>query len=156
MIRIMRPVIAALVALPLFAETCFAVEPGELLPNPADEARARSLSAELRCLVCQNQSIDESDAELARDLRTLVRQRVVAGDSNDAIKAFLVARFGEFVLLKPPVNGHTWLLWSLPFIALGLGAFGAIRLSRRRSVTPGAELSTDEQARLNGLLKDHG
>ena len=156
MIRGVGILATALIVLPLLTSAVHAVEPSEILPNPIEETRARTLSAELRCLVCQNQSIDESDAELARDLRKLVRQRVVAGDSNDEIKAFLVERFGDFVLLKPPVNRHTWLLWTLPFIALGFGAYGAFARSRRRPGPASPALSGDEKSRLESLLKDHG
>lgn len=140
----------------LAASAARAVEPGEMLPDATAEARARALSAELRCLVCQNQSIDESDAELARDLRKIVRQRIVAGDSNDEIKKFLVARFGDFVLLSPPVNQHTWLLWSLPFLALGVGAVAAFGRSRRAVGEAVTELDSDEQMRLDRILKDNG
>mgnify|MGYP005858098385 CR=1 FL=1 len=94
--------------------TARAVQPGEVLADPALEARARALSANLRCLVCQNQSIDESDAPLARDLRLLVRERLVAGDSDAQVERFLVARYGEFVLLRPPFAAHTLLLWLMP------------------------------------------
>jgi cytochrome c-type biogenesis protein CcmH len=108
-----------------------AVRPGEQLPDPAQEARARHLSSELRCLVCQNQSIDDSDASLAVDLRRIVRERIAAGDSDQVIRDFLVARYGDFVLLKPPLSGKTILLWGLPGIALLLGAFAAFSLFRR-------------------------
>jgi len=98
-----------------------AVQVDELLPNPALEHRARELSAQLRCLVCQNQSIDDSDAPLARDLRLLVRERLVAGDSDEAVKAYLVNRYGAFILLKPPFNPETYLLWLFPLLCLGAG-----------------------------------
>lgn len=134
-----------------------AVEPDEMLQDRNQEARARSLSAELRCLVCQNQSIDESDAALAKDLRRLVRQRIVAGDSDDAVKAFLVSRYGEFVLLRPPVTGHTWLLWALPFLTLGVGAVLALRFAaRRKAEAGGGQLDPEEEARLQRLLEEEG
>lgn len=96
----------------------WAIEPGEALNDPILETRARALSAELRCPVCQNQSIDDSDAPLARDLRLLLRSRLLAGDSDDEIRQFLVARYGEFVLLKPPISPKTWLLWAAPALIL--------------------------------------
>ncbi|MCB1522095.1 MAG: cytochrome c-type biogenesis protein CcmH [Hyphomicrobiaceae bacterium] len=133
-----------------------ALEPSEKLADPALEERARDLSAELRCLVCQNQSIDDSDAPLARDLRLLVRERLVAGDSNAEVKSFIVARYGDFVLLKPPFNTHTFLLWLTPLIVLLLVGFTVFRASRRqqaRQATAVAELSADEQRRLGDVLK---
>lgn len=140
----------------LVSGAALAVQPGEQLKDPAQEARARKLSAELRCLVCQNQSIDDSDAELARDLRRLVRERISAGDSDSAIRQFLVARYGEFVLLRPPFSASTALLWSLPAIALIGGIFAARSLFGRPSeaaagpdATPLAE---SEKAALDALL----
>ena len=136
--------------------TAHAVSPSEQLPNPADEARARALGHELRCLVCQNQSIDDSDAALARDLRLLVRERIKAGDSDSAIRAFLVARYGEFILLRPSFGTHTLLLWGLPVVALLFGGLGARALFRRRrdSDRASAELSSEEAAALDAILKD--
>lgn len=131
-----------------------AVQPDEILKDAALEQRARSISAELRCLVCQNQSIDDSDAPLARDLRLLVRERLTAGDSDADVRAFLVARYGDFVLLKPPFKAHTLLLWFIPLIALALSAFAA-RAVFRRDPGPGAAergLSADEEARLAKVL----
>lgn len=135
-----------------------AVQPNEVLSDPALEARARALSVNLRCLVCQNQSIDDSDAPLARDLRVLVRERLVAGDSDAEVTKFLVARYGEFVLLRPPVGGHTLLLWLTPLLLL-LAAIGGIgwrlRAARTRTATATpAPLSDDEQRRLAGLLDE--
>ena len=106
----------------LGAFSAHAVQPDEILPDPALETRARNLSRELRCMVCQNQSIDDSDAPLARDLRLLVRERLKAGDSDTQIVDFLVARYGDFVLLKPRFTSHTALLWLLPFLVLIAGA----------------------------------
>jgi cytochrome c-type biogenesis protein CcmH len=130
-----------------------ALRPDEMLKDPALEARARDLSRELRCMVCQNQSIDDSDAPLARDLRLLVRERLKAGDSNEQVIDYLVARYGEFVLLKPRFEMHTLLLWGLPPAAL-LGGMAALFLLARKRRRPAAEpgLSTDEQRRLSALV----
>ncbi|WP_332681423.1 cytochrome c-type biogenesis protein [Bosea sp. (in: a-proteobacteria)] len=138
-----------------FAGPAIAVQPDEVLPDAALEQRARQLSGGLRCLVCQNQSIDDSDAPLARDLRILVRERLVAGDSDRAVVDFVVARYGDFVLLSPPVNARTVALWIGPFAIL---AFGMLFLWRRRgrAATPAAEtpaLSPDEQRRLDELTR---
>lgn len=130
-----------------------AVQPDEVLDDPALEARARGLSAQLRCLVCQNQSIDDSDAPLAKDLRLLVRERLVAGDSDTQVKDFVVARYGEFVLLNPKFGAHTLLLWGLPFVIL---LAGAILVYRRRGATSPAApegLSKEEKAKIDKLLK---
>jgi cytochrome c-type biogenesis protein CcmH len=135
-----------------------AVQPDEILADAALEARARALSKELRCMVCQNQSIDDSDAPLARDLRILVRERLEAGDDDRQVIDFLVARYGEFVLLKPRFSPHTALLWLGPAAILMLGAFGlflAARRYRSGAARAGAEqgnLSPDEQARLAEIL----
>lgn len=142
-----------------FAVPALAVEPAEMLSDPAEEARARELSKEIRCLVCQNQSIDDSNAGLAKDLRVLLRERIVAGDSDTEIKDFLVERYGDFVLLKPPVKASTFALWYGPLVVGVLGAFGvAVFLLRRRgssvaSVTP-APLSDEEQKRVKALLEE--
>src|SRR5712664_1610180 len=106
------------------ASNAYAVQPDEIMSDPAKESRARDLSRELRCMVCQNQSIDDSEAPLARDLRLLVRERIAAGDSDAQVIDFLVARYGEFVLLKPRLNAHTALLWLAPFSVVLLGAWG--------------------------------
>jgi cytochrome c-type biogenesis protein CcmH len=133
-----------------------AVEPDEILSDSALESRARNLSAELRCLVCQNQSIDDSNAPLAKDLRVLVRERLVAGDSDDAVLDFIVARYGSFVLLKPPLGPETILLWVAPLVLLvGIGAGILLRL-RQRSVREAAAtdpLSPEEGERLRKVLK---
>ena len=136
------------------ANPAWAVKPGEILPDPQLEARARALSAQLRCLVCQNQSIDDSDAELAADLRQIVRERIMAGDSDPAIVQYLVARYGDFILLKPPFNAETLLLWATPLLALALGGFAMWRAGRRRSageeeVVP---LSAGEQENLARMV----
>ncbi len=133
-----------------------AVLPGEVLADPALEARARSLSTEIRCLICQNQNIDESDADLARDLRLLIRERLTAGDSDEATVAFLVARYGEFVLLRPRFSASTVLLWGAPVLFLLLGGAMAFSVVRRRaqSQPAAAALSADETRRVEALLAD--
>lgn len=145
-----------LLALCLLATSALAVQPDEVLKDPVLEARARSLSSGLRCLVCQNQSIDESDAPLARDLRVLVRERLSAGESDAAVKAFVVARYGDFVLLRPPVNTRTLLLWASPLLILGLAGFGLWRMRRRVAETTVAALTPEEQARVEALVKRDG
>ena len=133
-----------------------ATSPDEVLADPVLEQRARALGKELRCLVCQNQSIDDSDAALARDLRLLVRERLVAGDSDAEIIAFLTARYGDFVLLDPPVRPATWGLWFGPLLVLVVAGLGiAVYLRRRPARTPAAApLSAEEQARLQALLEE--
>jgi len=131
-----------------------AVLPDEMLDDPVLEARARALSAELRCLVCQNQSIDDSNAALARELRLLVRERLVAGDTDAEILDYLVSRYGQFVLLKPQFNAFTAILWSAPIVLLIGGGILAVRVLRRRSAAAagGADLSPEEQRRLREIL----
>jgi cytochrome c-type biogenesis protein CcmH len=130
-----------------------AVQPDEILKDPALESRARALSQELRCMVCQNQSIDDSDAPLARDLRILVRERLSAGDSDGQVIDFLVARYGEFVLLKPRLSWRTALLWLAPFAIVLIGAIGFL-VGGRRARAPSAErLSAEEEARVAALVK---
>jgi cytochrome c-type biogenesis protein CcmH len=134
-----------------------AVTPGEELADPALEARARTLSAEIRCLVCQNQSIDESDADLAKDLRHLIRKRLKAGETEAQIRTYLVGRYGDFVLLRPPVRAGTWLLWFGPLIVLLAGAGGLFLYLRGRTprAQPGqGDLSPAERARLDKLLDE--
>ena len=134
----------------------WAVEPGEMLSDPKLEARARELSAQLRCLVCQNQSIDDSQAPLAKDLRLIVRERLVAGDDDAAIMAYLVQRYGDFVLLKPPFKIETLLLWLTPFALLTLGAFGLWVLAARRAKlqpAPSEALSEAEEAELAQVIE---
>jgi cytochrome c-type biogenesis protein CcmH len=132
-----------------------AVEPSEILKDPALESRARKLSAELRCVVCQNQSIDDSNAPLAKDLRVLVRERLVAGDSDRQVLDFVVARYGEFVLLRPPIGAHTIMLWAAPLLVLlGVIAWIVIRLRRPVPVAAPAALSAEERRRLDALLAD--
>jgi cytochrome c-type biogenesis protein CcmH len=148
-----------LAALLIFAATlapAFAVEPSEMLKNPVLEARARAISKELRCLVCQNENIDESNADLAHDLRVLLRQRLQAGDTDRQAINFLVARYGDFVLLQPPVEPATYLLWFGPAALLVAGAAGALIFVRRRNRarTEPAPLSPQEQQRLAALLRE--
>ena len=132
-----------------------AVQPGEILPDAAMEQRARAISSELRCLVCQNQSIDDSDAPLAKDLRVLVRERLVAGDSDRAVRDFVVARYGDFVLLRPPFDVRTALLWAAPFLIL-LAALGFMWRRGRAMAAPAsaAPLSEEERRRVERLLGD--
>jgi cytochrome c-type biogenesis protein CcmH len=132
----------------------FAVEPGEMLSDPALEARAQAIGKELRCLVCQNEDIEDSNADLAHDLRVLLRQRLKAGDTDAQVIKFITDRYGDFVLLKPPVEPATWLLWFSPFAVLALGAAGAWVYLRRRKAPPDEPLSLDERRRLERLLLD--
>ena len=154
-----RPLIACAFAFALLAApVAHAVQPDEIMADSAKEARARDLSRELRCMVCQNQSIDDSEAPLARDLRLLVRERIAAGDSDSQVIDFLVARYGEFVLLKPRFNPHTLLLWLVPPLALLGGSFALWHYSRRRKRPDGirddttAQFTAEEQARLEQLM----
>jgi cytochrome c-type biogenesis protein CcmH len=135
----------------LVAAPAFAVQPDEILKDPILESRARALSQELRCMVCQNQSIDDSDAPLAKDLRVLVRERLSAGDSDTQVIAFLVARYGEFVLLRPRMNLHTVALWAAPFVVLVIAGL-AFFFARRRTTANLESLTPDEEARINALL----
>jgi cytochrome c-type biogenesis protein CcmH len=151
---------AGLLFLLLTSLPLHAVEPSEMLSDPALEARARALSKELRCMVCQNESIDDSGAPLAHDLRVLVRERLQAGDSDVQILNFLVARYGEFVLLRPRLSRHTALLWGLPPAALLVGiAMIVIVVRRRRSAAAAEEtanLTPAEESRLSDLLRERG
>ena len=157
--RFMRYLCQGLVAMMIaFSSPVHAVQPDEVLPNPALELRARDLSRELRCMVCQNQSIDDSDAPLARDLRLLVRERITAGDSDNQVMDFLVARYGEFVLLKPRFEGHTWLLWLLTPVLLIGGGVALWRHHRQRGAEvaiddPALRLTPDEEARIARLIE---
>lgn len=150
-----RCVLLFAIALCAAASPTLAVQPDEILADTAMEARARSISGGLRCLVCQNQSIDDSDAPLAKDLRLLVRERLQAGDSDSQVREYLVARYGEFVLLKPPFSWSTIILWGAPFVIL----FGAMLLALRtlfssRSKTVAAALSPAEQDAFDKLMAD--
>lgn len=151
----MKRFLAACAFLLLTATGAFAVNPDEVLDNPALEQRARDISAKLRCLVCQNQSIDDSDAELARDLRVIVRERLVDGDSDEEVMDFVVSRYGEFVLLQPRLSARNMLLWGTPLIGLVLGAMAIIFLYRMRSRgAPDGRLTPEEQARITKMLAD--
>jgi len=136
-------------------ERARALEPGEMLSDPALEARARNISAGLRCLVCQNQSIDDSDAELARDLRTIVRQRLQAGDSDEQVLKFIVDRYGTFVLLKPPLSTNTLLLWLTPLLFLIPGFFFYWRLQQQgeQPYSSPPPLSAAERKDLDHILE---
>ena len=154
-----RAVVFGVLTAFLMVPSIWAVEPSEILDDPALEARARALSKDLRCLVCQNQSIDDSNAGLAKDLRVLVRERLVAGDSDDQVIDYLVDRYGDYVLLDPPVKPETWLLWYGPFIVFGLGTIGmVVYLAKRRrpSVDTPAPLDESERAELDALLAEEG
>lgn len=142
--------VLALLLTPMHA---FAVNPDEVLADPALEQRARALSAELRCMVCQNQSIDDSNAELARDLRVVVRERLVGGDTDEQVLDYVVSRYGEFVLLKPRLSIRTIGLWGAPAALAIIGLIVAVVYTRRRSVQPVAKLSAEEEARLGKLLE---
>lgn len=156
----MKRILPALLAimLTLMPSVTRAVQPDEIMADPAQEARARNLSRELRCMVCQNQSIDDSDAPLARDLRLLVRERIAAGNTDQQVMDFLVARYGEFVLLKPRVEGQTLILWLIPPLVLvggGLALWLGNRRRRQRTASgQGAsfQLTPEEEARLEKLI----
>ncbi|MBI5260307.1 MAG: cytochrome c-type biogenesis protein CcmH [Bradyrhizobium sp.] len=152
----MKRILAVMFALALTGlPAAYAVQPDEVMADPAKEARARVLSRELRCMVCQNQSIDDSDAPLARDLRVLVRERIAAGDSDTQVIDFLVARYGEFVLLRPRFEGQTLLLWLLTPLAFAGGAVALWLQVRRRSRNGGeapASLTPEEEAKLAALM----
>ncbi|MGB8628194.1 MAG: cytochrome c-type biogenesis protein [Xanthobacteraceae bacterium] len=159
--RAVRKLLAVALLFGLLSPTpLLAVQPDEMLANPVQEARARALSRELRCMVCQNESIDDSEAPLAHDLRVLVRERIKAGDSDAQIIDFLVARYGEFVLLKPRLSWHTALLWGLPpMLLLVGGALVVVSLTRRSRAVGGenAELSNVEEKQLADILGEgHG
>jgi len=151
----MRKFILALV-ITTFAFPALAVNPDEVLKDPVLEARAREISKEVRCVVCQNQSIDDSDADLAKDLRLVVRERLVKGDSDDEVIEYLVTRYGDFVLLRPPLKGSTYVLWFGPPLILLLGVFAVASYFRNRGRDSKAAmakpLSDDERARLEKLL----
>ena len=145
--------LALLLGLMIAASAAHAVQPDEVMRDPVLEARARALSAELRCMVCQNQSIDDSDAPLARDIRLLIRDRIAKGESNDAVRDFLVSRYGDFILLRPPFAPQTLLLWAGAPLALVAGAFALWRAARRRQPVP-SPLSQAEEARLAAIVED--
>lgn len=152
----MRRLVIALVLAAIASNSSLAVQPEEMLKDPKLEARARELSRELRCMVCQNQSIDESEAPLARDLRLLVRERLTKGDTDQQVLDFLVVRYGAFVLLKPPLESRTIILWALPPVALLAGAVGLVFAMRRRRTVQlePATLSTEERRKLSTLVDE--
>jgi cytochrome c-type biogenesis protein CcmH len=159
----MRAILAAVavaVSIGLAAATAGAVEPDEVLDDPVLESRAREVSKGLRCLVCQNQSIDDSDAELARDLRVLVRERLTAGDSNEQVVDYVVSRYGDFVLLSPPFKASTYALWLGPAALAIVGMIAVVVFYRRRGAAAGTSaaapppLSEAEKRRLAELLED--
>jgi len=145
--------LAILLALSL-ASTAFAIGPDEMLKDPALEARASAIGHSLRCVVCRSESIEESDASLARDIRILVRERLSAGDSDQAVISYIVSRYGDFVLLNPPVKPETWLLWFGPLLLLvGVGSIIIVRARRKRVINT-TPLSPDEQAELASLIEN--
>jgi cytochrome c-type biogenesis protein CcmH len=145
-----RKLLLLLALLATLAGPALAVQPDEVMKDPALETRARALSGELRCLVCQNESIDDSEAPLARDIRILIRERIGKGESNESVRDYLVSRYGDFILLKPPFKPETLLLWLSPVITLGLGVTAAL-YARRRAPSATPRLSDDEEARLAAL-----
>ncbi|MGE5539651.1 MAG: cytochrome c-type biogenesis protein [Gemmatimonas sp.] len=149
----MRRILLAVALAAAMSASAFAIGPDEMLADPALEARARTIGQSLRCLVCQNQSIDDSEAALARDLRILVRERLQTGDSDQQVVDYIVSRYGDFVLLRPPVKRQTWILWFGP-AALVIVAGAAIALrARRKRRSDEAPLSSDEEAELKRLLE---
>jgi cytochrome c-type biogenesis protein CcmH len=157
----LKRALLALMMVMTMAVAAQAVQPDEIMSDASKEARARDLSRELRCMVCQNQSIDDSEAPLARDLRLLVRERIAAGDTDAQVIDFLVSRYGEFVLLRPRLNSHTWLLWFLTPLALAAGGFGLWAYGRRRRVSGEQDeallnLTPEEEARINQLIATEG
>lgn len=145
------------IAIVLSAAPAFAVNPDEVLADPALEARARAISAELRCMVCQNQSIDDSNAELAKDLRLLLRERLTDGDTNEQVMNYIVSRYGEFVLLKPRFETKTILLWGAPLLLFVAGGLSLIVFARRRVEVPtGSRLSEEEEKKLDRLMHGDG
>jgi len=153
MMRLVAGRIVLLLALLLPGAALAVSSPGDMLPDAAQEARARALGREIRCMVCQNQSIEDSEVTLARDLRLIVRERIAAGESDAQVKAFLHARYGDFVLLRPPFSWNTAFLWATPLVAL-LAGFGLILAARRRSAQPSppAPLTEEEKRRLAALV----
>ena len=154
--RMQKHMLLAVVALAMMSAAARAVEPDEILKDPVQEARAREITRELRCVVCQNQSVDDSDAPLAKDIRVLVRERIAAGETNEAVKDFIVQRYGQYVLLRPPFGVDTALIWIGPFalfaIALGL-ALAFLRRGRGDTLQP-QPLTPEEEIRLDARLQD--
>jgi cytochrome c-type biogenesis protein CcmH len=143
--------VSAVLLFVAFSCTAHAVEPDEILADAALETRARALTQELRCVVCQNQSVDDSDAPLARDMRVLVRERIKAGDSDEQVRAFMIERYGKFVLLRPPVEGDTLLLWLTPFAVIALGILAAWAymrgLARQPATAPALSAAEEDTVR---------
>jgi cytochrome c-type biogenesis protein CcmH len=162
LIKGLQALVLAVALVLVVSRAALAVEPDEMLPDPAQEARARAISQGLRCLVCQNESIDDSGASLAHDIRVLVRERIKAGDTDQQVIDYMVARYGEFVLLKPPLSWHTVALWGLPPTLLLIGIGAMLIMARRRSVVPATgtltpgTLTPDEEARVEDLLRREG
>jgi cytochrome c-type biogenesis protein CcmH len=155
----MRRLVAIILLLLAAASPAAAVDPGEMLADPALEARARDISKDLRCVVCQNQSIDDSDAQLARDLRILVRERLAAGGTDDEVVDYVVSRYGDFVLLKPPFKLSTYALWIGPAVIFAVGVLAVVVFYRRRAGVVEAApppLSAEESRRLERLLDGSG
>lgn len=150
----MRAAAVALLLLCFAIGAAQAVEPDEMLADPALEARARALSQEIRCLVCQNQSIDDSAADLARDLRVILREQIAAGKSDQEVRDYLVARYGDFILLKPPLKPATLALWFGPALFAAMGALGLWLFLRRRRAMPAAALSAEERRLLQARLEE--
>lgn len=152
----MKRLLSAFALLLCLVTPVLAVSPDEMLADPVLEQRARDISAGLRCLVCQNQSIDDSDADLARDLRILVRERLVAGDSNAQVEQYLVDRYGEYVLLNPRLNNHTLILWVAAPVLLALGLFGLLWAMRRTRPETRTDALSDEEKRVLAQLSGAG
>lgn len=151
----MKKIALAIAFLLILAAPAFAVDPAEMLKDPKLEARAEKLGAGLRCMVCQSESIEESNADLARDIRVIVRQRILAGNSDEQIRKYLVSRYGDYVLLDPPFEWRTAVLWVGPFaLLLAAAAAGFVVVRRRSAAPPPPSLSPDEKRRLDALLKD--
>ncbi|CAA7617157.1 cytochrome c-type biogenesis protein [Magnetospirillum sp. UT-4] len=153
----MRRLLLILACLTAFAGPAIAADPSEMLKDPALESRAQHLGKELRCLVCQSESIEDSNADLARDLRVIVRERIQSGESDDQVMQYVVDRYGDYVLLRPPFKASTLVLWVGPFALLlaGLAAAAAFYRRRTNAAPPPPPLSAEEKRRLEALLKDH-
>jgi cytochrome c-type biogenesis protein CcmH len=147
-----RALLAIFMAATLGSPAWAVSNPAEMMADPAQERRAEALGQQLRCLVCQNESIEDSEADLARDLRGVLRQHIAAGDTDPQIMAWMTQRYGDFVRLSPPLNALTLALWGAPVLALGAGIGAAVLTRRRRMATQAAALSADEQQRLSALL----
>lgn len=150
----MRKLLPAIMLALVIAGPAYAVEPSEKLANPVLEARARQVSQGLRCLVCQNESIDESHADLAHDVRVLLRERITAGDTDAQATAYIVSRYGEFVLLEPPMKRSTYLLWFSPLLLLGAAAAAVALAARTKTAPPAPPLDAAERQRLAQLMQE--